>query len=54
MKKIKSVILITALNNNNEKILEHSRDQRGFSLVFKGTTLLNAANIKSSKAHFPP
>ena len=36
MKKIKSVILITALNNNNENILEHSRDQRGFSLVFKG------------------
>lgn len=35
MKKIKSVILITALNNNN-KILEHSRDQRGFSLFFKG------------------
>lgn len=37
MKKIKSVILITALNNNNNnKILEHSRDQRGFSLFFKG------------------
>lgn len=35
MKKIKSVILITALSNNNNKTVEDSRDQREFSLFFK-------------------
>ena len=34
MKKIQSVILITALSNNNNTV-EHSRDQRESSLVFK-------------------
>ena len=33
MKKIKSVMLITALNNNNK--IEHTRDQKRFSLFFK-------------------
>ena len=34
MKKVQSVILITALSNNNNTV-EHSRDQRESSLVFK-------------------
>lgn len=33
MKKIKSVMLITALNSNNK--IEHTRDQKRFSLFFK-------------------